>query len=1684
MSNFKISDLHTYIVKVAEKELNKSSFLDTVTTGTITASYPGYYQVSLTNSGDVSSVNALPMNDATYTINDYVYLLKAPAKGGDNFNNSYYIFGKVNETKETYANLTDWERFNGNLTTVKTDGGNIVTDSGYLEETFDNENLINDIKESGYFSVSGYFTADGSSDFGLIVELYNGDPNDPDSDASIIQTFKLDKNYFTGQIIALINAYQKRICSITDESKLVALKAIKIKGFNNKTGEPQIQDITITAGSMYEAANNLEVKVATLSGYKDYFRNMTPTEVGQDQIGLKATLYYNNQPLAADNIRYYWCIKDSNATAEDSLPFIEPGWRCLNGYSEVDFLGSEEEETVQVWKSSSSMIIDEFDGSFKNELNQNINTNIYKNIFDKTYSSTVVCFVKYNGRIFKSSEKNIINYNLHNFKVSLDLNSGNVSDIQKIIYENDAVAAHCTITAEQDGKTLPLPQQATYTYKWKIKAGDLDITKYLKRERYVKTSDTSKEDGVDYFIAVKDEKGNITSYELYTGTSFEKDVNYYIFESKSLNEILVCSKIIIKDEKTIDKRSSVIQSALDTLTIELPEFIGPYDIQNATIKVSVLISVKVDGADSDAIELQTNEIQIESHTHELEQIHSVFNYKYYFSESMNVTFEKEPRKDENGDTIEGSWSGNWSIIDPSNGNQEWVSTSCKDHWDPASLTYKQEGLNEIESITPPNELIGTDKKYYLYYTKQEDIFKYIGSEQEEIPLDSRTWQYPLVLNVFTWDGQNSNWKKMTSIEVDQINTFNQLTKGGTEDGVLYQEEAYVLTEDATKQPEKTYYTAIYSADKTTYTKFNGASFAEGVSYYEKSSDKNKLYINATYINTGTLRVGDSTREKFYASIHNPDVRIAGWEVDDHSLTKGTVGINSDSTKNDKIAFWAGSETAAAAPFRVTHDGAVVANTITIGGDSIIEDAVISASGIATGENLSDTKKALEEDIAEATGEIKTSLEGQLQTVQTQINKEITNKIDSLESEKILFETGTTEDGTNCVILKANPGLIYFNTNDLIINSENLKLNHNGNQYRENYFKLNATGLTIESGVASVDGSSIIANSINASSISAGSITTRELSTDILEIGSPNLAEPCYLIGFTGTANPTLYRVTETAIYSGACISSVLFDKLACFTPKPVILLSYKLSHYSGDPISYISGHHSGFSVNWARVDGIKYTSEYAGGYPLVEGVDDHTVAVCLTYNGGSDNNNLYIQAQRNPADGSYNSVVNIEELQVRLWDVNNDTLSTLPTYVAPANGYTRIDGSNLITGAITADKIATNAIKSRNYVQGSTGMFLNLADGTIDSPNFKVSNTGDIQANSGTIGSLKVNQNSLTSEDNTSVAILGNTITVDTLKVKNLNVESGGSTGLLTVSQVSSSTLIDQFIDVSSRAENYYGGYVTITPRQTLPGYSSFTIVPIFHWYNEICDINEFYEGTSKTIGLNENSGSQEVYFYSYETDTSLVGWYVSTATIGGNASNINVSGTGTSYDKYTNIGSSATIIYKVPSSTEAASLISKSSFIPNTTGLSLGGSNNEDRWTHIYGTYIHGTLQNSDSDRRVKNSISTFNEKHSLLFDKLIPVTYKFNKIENDNFHYGFIAQDVEKAFKEVGFNEDEFAIFTNTKTDNEEYYGLRYNEFIPLNTHEIQKLKKRVVEQDQRILELEEKILNFEKLIQTNEK
>lgn len=105
-------------------------------------------------------------------------------------------------------------------------------------------------------------------------------------------------------------------------------------------------------------------------------------------------------------------------------------------------------------------------------------------------------------------------------------------------------------------------------------------------------------------------------------------------------------------------------------------------------------------------------------------------------------------------------------------------------------------------------------------------------------------------------------------------------------------------------------------------------------------------------------------------------------------------------------------------------------------------------------------------------------------------------------------------------------------------------------------------------------------------------------------------------------------------------------------------------------------------------------------------------------------------------------------------------------------------------------------------------------------------------------------------------------------------------------------------------------------------------------------------------------------------------------------------------------------------------------------------------------------------SDRNAKNEISDISEKYSGMFDALKPRLYKYNDGTSGRLHTGFIAQEVEEAALVAGISRTEFAALCISDEGREgESWGLRYEEFIALNTYEIQKLKKRLSELEKTI-------------------
>ena len=118
--------------------------------------------------------------------------------------------------------------------------------------------------------------------------------------------------------------------------------------------------------------------------------------------------------------------------------------------------------------------------------------------------------------------------------------------------------------------------------------------------------------------------------------------------------------------------------------------------------------------------------------------------------------------------------------------------------------------------------------------------------------------------------------------------------------------------------------------------------------------------------------------------------------------------------------------------------------------------------------------------------------------------------------------------------------------------------------------------------------------------------------------------------------------------------------------------------------------------------------------------------------------------------------------------------------------------------------------------------------------------------------------------------------------------------------------------------------------------------------------------------------------------------------------------------------------------------------------------------WADIYAA--SGTI--NTSDREKKEAIVYGLYKLDGLLDKLEPCTFRFRDGASGRSHAGFIAQDVEEALEELGLTTADFAGLVKSPREDGGYdYFLRYNEFIPINTWEIQKLKARVAELEARL-------------------
>jgi hypothetical protein len=119
-----------------------------------------------------------------------------------------------------------------------------------------------------------------------------------------------------------------------------------------------------------------------------------------------------------------------------------------------------------------------------------------------------------------------------------------------------------------------------------------------------------------------------------------------------------------------------------------------------------------------------------------------------------------------------------------------------------------------------------------------------------------------------------------------------------------------------------------------------------------------------------------------------------------------------------------------------------------------------------------------------------------------------------------------------------------------------------------------------------------------------------------------------------------------------------------------------------------------------------------------------------------------------------------------------------------------------------------------------------------------------------------------------------------------------------------------------------------------------------------------------------------------------------------------------------------------------------------------------------------------SVSDARKKKNIFDLSEKYELLFDSLLPKRYKYIDGTSDRYHTGFIAQEVVDSILQAGLTTQDFAavVLQQPGTENE-LWQLRRDEFVALNTWQIQKLKPRMDSAEIKLIAYEARISVLEK-------
>lgn len=1103
-----IDALRSYVEKIAKKVLNDESSKPVIS-GTIKSSLPGIYEVQLVNGNETSLIRAESLYaDKTFAVDDYVYLVRAENNRGDEYETKYFIVGLVTTVEQNFANLTEWERFLGDGQKIISKFNNdviIISQDTNIEDNpsaTENEannftNFINAVRTNGVFLFSTKVSTEIKKETTFGFEfIFTFDDNST-------KTEFFSGLSFIGQPWSLKEVAQKKIFDLGTQNTLKSITITKVKPNN---GTFDATDISLESGTFLNLAQDFKVTLENVKG-KNYFNKIDNKYVAQ----IKANVNYGNQKLDTKALKYYWFVKlyddyylsiaEKSASFQDvlkkykidlsetddniikdgqinrqvleeilkdndnkeniinkiSMTWFEVrtaqtnenslggvGWNCLNDFSYAKIInknGITERKDVLIYKTDDNILEIDYNKAQEWLIN---------------YENEIKCVVGYQLVNATSEPIKIYNFKHESYEVTIEKISGE----NPILYANETI----TLTAKVSSKTVG----GEFSFEWYNKNGKLKYDTSEKDEN----GTVKKEDYIKNTLTISGDNTKKSSKSLYA--------------MAAANETFYCRLIVNGNDFGKSNEYTVVSRAGEAQVLE--------DTFNYKYWINEANNIRFISEEKEEIIYGPNSEGI------VEKFEDKDKYLEY--------------KTESGIFGESAISLEWL-----NGTGPFAELDINKSY---YLYYSEQKIVvDKDRVYEQNKKLPVR---FDDYSKPK-ILRQVFVNSDDIVVDMQTAGSIEKLNTFNdlTNGGRSQGINYTDAAYDLTTTFdkNKLNTGegyyekidtykytriGTlpsfEQGVEYyysEDNGVSYTKETNETPvkDRVYYKKelvktdyiLRPQDRNNYNFDDNdkpAGFLPNERYYEQNGGD--LYINASFIRSGHLEVSDGEKTVFSADLENNDITIdtdplvlkkdgesyhlainttpiqlSRDDSDNYNLTintdkftlidgnitatGGTIGgfhitenhlasgeaIDTDphsvlispgyggDDSNGKFAFWAGDRTGVTddtRPFWVKTDGSVRATKLIISQDNV--------------ENLTDT----------------------LDTINLNVNAA---KDSADDANKFITANFLVDKYPN----SSNKSYIYMQANDLIINSDKLKLNHNGTSITQGFFSINTTPLTLK-----------------------------------------------------------------------------------------------------------------------------------------------------------------------------------------------------------------------------------------------------------------------------------------------------------------------------------------------------------------------------------------------------------------------------------------------------------------------------------------------------------------------------------------------------------------------------------------------------------------------------------------------